>query len=371
MRRASLRLLFVGTDDAAAGTAGAADLVTAMAAAGHEVVAAVRPDGVEHRALAADERVRTVPTGHDGGEVRLLHDVLRLARTTRPDWIVGALERAHLPLAAVARLVGARVALLSHRDQRMPTWAARQVAASVHRIVAPSEYHRRRLVERGMPADRVAVLHHPVDAARLRIEPRDRAEARLLLGFRPGDVVVGFVGPLDHASGVEPLTEALRRAMIHDRSIRALWVGDGECAPRLRECVARWGHADRHVWCPWGVDPLAHYAAMDVLALPSVGCEPVGRVLVEAQACGLPVLGSRCGDIPEALEPGVTGLLLEPRCVVEWADSILRLAGDEAERQRMGAVGRAFARRVFDARVIAAEFGRLLADDVAGAPSRA
>jgi glycosyltransferase involved in cell wall biosynthesis len=100
---------------------------------------------------------------------------------------------------------------------------------------------------------------------------------------------------------------------------------------------------------------------MDVLALPSVGRETFGRVLVEAQACGVPGLGSRTGGIPETMEDGVTGHLLPPGDARAWEEAILRLTDDDPARRRMGRLGREFVERVFDARIVAAEFGRMLA----------
>jgi glycosyltransferase involved in cell wall biosynthesis len=100
---------------------------------------------------------------------------------------------------------------------------------------------------------------------------------------------------------------------------------------------------------------------MDVVTLPSIGPETFGRVLVEAQACGVPVLGSRNGGIPETMEDGVTGHLLPPGDAVAWEAAILRLADDDPARRRMGRLGREFVERVFDARIVAAEFGRMLA----------
>ena len=69
-------------------------------------------------------------------------------------------------------------------------------------------------------------------------------------------------------------------------------------------------------------------AGVDVLAVPSVWLETGPLVIHEAQACGLPVLGSDLGGIAELIEDGVNGLLRPPGDVAAWRDAIVQLATD-------------------------------------------
>lgn len=357
-----MKLLFVGTNRGGGGTESHfITMATAMAAHGHDVAAAVWPDDVIHRALAADGRVRLFPAAfrvrNDIGATR---DVMRIARALRPDWIVGTFKREYWPLAIAAQLLGVPLVLFSHLDQRMQPLMAHGLPRLVRRIIAPSAYQRDRLVERGMPGAKVAVLHNPLDTTHYRIDPAVRAATRASLGIAPDDVVVGYAGRLEPGKGVLPFAEALADVMDVRPRVRALWVGHGECEPALRAQAEAHGHGARHAWVPWTADVFPYFAALDVLALPSVGRETFGRVLVEAQACGVPVLGSRNGGIPEALVDGETGVLLPPGDVPAWRDALLALADDPARRARMGMAGRAFVVREFDARAIAARFTELL-----------
>ncbi|HEU0187894.1 MAG TPA: glycosyltransferase family 4 protein [Gallionellaceae bacterium] len=88
-----------------------------------------------------------------------------------------------------------------------------------------------------------------------------------------------------------------------------------------------------------------------------------GRVSVEAQACGVPVLCSDNGGIPETLQPGTTGLLLPPGDVAAWRDAILALANDAELRRKMIAAGRGWVDSHFSAPVIARQFVELLQRD--------
>jgi glycosyltransferase involved in cell wall biosynthesis len=94
-----------------------------------------------------------------------------------------------------------------------------------------------------------------------------------------------------------------------------------------------------------------------------VGGETFGRVSVEAQACGVPVLCSNNGGIPETLQPGVTGLLLPPGDVAAWRDAILELASNPLLRTQMITSGRYWVEHNFSAEVIAQQFVELLQRD--------
>jgi glycosyltransferase involved in cell wall biosynthesis len=66
----------------------------------------------------------------------------------------------------------------------------------------------------------------------------------------------------------------------------------------------------------------------------------LGRVLAEAIAVGRPVVAARCGGIPEVVEDGVTGLLVEPGDVAGFASTVIRLVEDPTLRERLGRAGR-------------------------------
>jgi glycosyltransferase involved in cell wall biosynthesis len=111
---------------------------------------------------------------------------------------------------------------------------------------------------------------------------------------------------------------------------------------------------------PWSSDIVACYAAMDILAFPPIRRESFGRVSAEGQACGLPVVASAVGGIPETLRDGVSGILVPPGDVPAWTDALTTLATDADLRARMGAAGRAQACERFASARIAAQFACIL-----------
>ena len=86
--------------------------------------------------------------------------------------------------------------------------------------------------------------------------------------------------------------------------------------------------------------------ALDVLASAS-WAEPFGQALLEAQASGVPVVGTRSGGVPEFVEDGVTGLLVPPQDPAALAAALQRLLGDAGFRERLARAGRASAEERF------------------------
>jgi glycosyltransferase involved in cell wall biosynthesis len=105
------------------------------------------------------------------------------------------------------------------------------------------------------------------------------------------------------------------------------------------------------------------YAAFDITAVPSVLPEPFGRVVMESMAAGTPVIGSRCGGIPEQMVDGETGLLFEPGDDRELAAAISKLMADDELRARMGKAARDRALSLFDDSVTYASAARVFATD--------
>ena len=94
---------------------------------------------------------------------------------------------------------------------------------------------------------------------------------------------------------------------------------------------------------------LALLKGVDIFVMSSE-TEGLGTSILDAMACGKPVVGTRAGGIPEVVEDGVTGLLVEPRDPKSLAQAITTLLQDEALRTRMGAAGLARVRERFTRR---------------------
>src|SRR5262249_14186722 len=160
-----------------------------------------------------------------------------------------------------------------HLDQRIRPLMLNRFTRFVRGVIVPSDYLRRRTIERGLPASRVVVSDNPIDVSRLKPDPELRAHVRATLGLGEDDLVLGYVGRFEPAKGVETLACALNRAMRDHSRLHALWVGHGKSELSLRDITVRDGFAARHHWMSWLDDVHPAYLAMDMLALPSEGNE--------------------------------------------------------------------------------------------------
>jgi glycosyltransferase involved in cell wall biosynthesis len=197
--------------------------------------------------------------------------------------------------------------------------------------VVPSAALRGFLVEHGFAEKRTHVVPNGVEVSRH--EPRSRHEP-----FR-----IATAGILEHRKGVDVLLEACAGV---DVPVRVEVFGDGSLRPDLE----RQGEL-------LGVDAIFHGRVPDVperlrdvdlFALPTRG-DNLPIAVLEAMALALPVVATRTGGLPELVDDGVTGLLVEPDDPDGLAAAIARLAGDEAARIRFGRAGAARVLERFDA----------------------
>jgi colanic acid/amylovoran biosynthesis glycosyltransferase len=224
-------------------------------------------------------------------------------------------------------------------------------------FVACSEYVRRRAIERGYPADRTIVHSIGVDVERF-VPPSSERRKPIVL----------FVGRLVEKKGCDRLIEAMVEVQRRCADAELVVIGNGVLRA---DCEAL--AAARRVRCLFlGSQPTAvvqeWMARAKVFCVPSVvatsgDAEGFGIVFIEAQAMGLPVVSTRSGGIPEAVEDGQTGLLVAEDDRQALAEAIIRLMQDEGLWQHFSLAGR---RRVVERFNLAQQTQRLeeLFDDV-------
>lgn len=356
-----MKLLFVGTHYGGGGTE--SHLITlskAMQAAGHEVAAVVRPGTPIHNGLAGSGVQLFSGVFRNAFDPRGIIAVWRAISAFEPDWIVGSFSKEYWPLAVIARLRGVKLALFKHMDYPLRFLTHHFIPRLAHRFIVISEHMRRNFIARGVDATRIDLLYNPIDMEYFHPDPVLRKTSREQLGFTEDDIVLGFIGAMHPDKGMLPLCDAVNLAMKEAPQLKAIWVGDGLAVQDLKGKIKKGGFATRHTWHTWSPNVLSYYAAIDMLAVPTIGNEAFGRVSIEAQACGIPVLCSDNGGLPETFEPDVTGLLIPPGDVPAWRDAILNLAGDKPLRMRMQRNGRDWVVQKFSTTEIAKQFVKLL-----------
>ncbi len=212
-------------------------------------------------------------------------------------------------------------------------------------IVTTGEALRRQLArDNGIPLDRMTSIPTGIDLARFVPGDAPAARARLVLPERP---TLGIVATLRDWKGHEYLFEALaaNRDAWHDWQV--VVVGDGPYRDRLDARLAKLGLTDAIRFAGQQEDVVPWLQALDLFTLPSFGEEGVPQAIMQAMACGLPVVSTPVGAIAEAVDAGVTGLIVEPRSAASLAAGLATLRDDAALRARFSAAARTRAERDF------------------------
>ena len=173
---------------------------------------------------------------------------------------------------------------------------------------------------------RLHVIHTGIDTAKFR--PRDRAFtdfARRTLGLSSGETVFGVVGGFDRpvGKGQRVFVRAARDVVRRLPKTKFLLAGTGTLAATLEEDIRHHGLEDRVLLVGQQPDPVALHHALDILVHPQIATEAFPSVVLEAHACGRPVIASRLDGIPEAWGIGGLGHLVPPGDAEELAATMI------------------------------------------------
>ncbi|MBS4022238.1 MAG: glycosyltransferase [Dethiobacter sp.] len=171
--------------------------------------------------------------------------------------------------------------------------------------------------------------------------PRDKRKSRAALGVPAETKLVLFVGNLVPVKGIENLLQSFAWMAKDEPLAQLALMGEGPLRDELQELAVQLGIENS---CRW-LTPVEHdqvpaiISAADLLVLPSLH-EGFGLVALEALACGVPVVASRTGGLPEIVTDGKNGLLVEPGDKIELAAAMSRLLKDDSLRKKYGKAGR-------------------------------
>ena len=188
---------------------------------------------------------------------------------------------------------------------------------------------------------RARVVPNAVDADLFRVlSPDERQRERESLGWRGDEFVAGYIGRLVEEKGLRDFLDALAFC---PTSIRGVLVGEGPFEEALHEQIARLGLSKRVSILPArsskALAPLM--GALDVLVLASRTTarwkEQFGRVLIEAGACGVAVIGSNSGAIPDVV--GQAGLVFPEGDAPALARHLETLASSPEQARALGRAG--------------------------------
>jgi len=250
----------------------------------------------------------------------------------------------------VARTMRIPVVIYAHGEE-ITTWrqpgklkAMRFAYCHADKVVANSVFTYEQLLELGVVAERIEIIHPGVDVARFR-PGLPCNDLKAAIGLGAGQKLILSVGRLSRRKGFDMVIRSLPELLNKGLDVRYVLIGAGEdkdyLADLARQClVSERVHLLGHV----AADDLPRwYNACDVFAMPNReihgDTEGFGMVFIEASACGKPVLAGKAGGTAAAVEDGETGLRVDGASERDVIDGLATVLTDGDYATRLGRNG--------------------------------
>lgn len=277
-------------------------------------------------------------------DLRVLLKLIRLFRRRRTDVVitVGAGDKMFWGRLA-AWIAGVPVIASALHSTGWPDGVGR-----LNRLLSPitdawiavADSHGKFLSEwEGFPADRIRVVRNGVDCSVFHPDASQRASVRKEIGIPVDADLIGIVAALRQEKNHLAFVQTAAR--LRDRYPDTHWliVGDGPERATIEADIAKRGMGDRIHLLGTRQDTPRLLAALDVFTLCSHN-EAFPVSILEALACGIPVVATNVGSVSESVRDSKTGHLVEPDDIHGLANAVARLLDDPENRTRLGENGR-------------------------------
>lgn len=261
-----------------------------------------------------------------------------IMRRFRPDIVNTHSGRDTILAGLAARLVRPRPRVVRTRHLILPITSRISYSGLPDHVVTVSEAVRRELISADVPERMITTVATGVDCTRFdpqRVAPVLRAE----LGLGEETLLVGMVAILRFKKGHLELLDAARDVVRELPRVHFVLAGDGPQRENLEQAIAERGLQTHVHMLGLRRDIPEVLRSLDLFVLPTHQ-EAFGTSFLEAQAMGVPVIGTDVGGVPEAVNANVSGLLVPPHDAPALAAAIAGLMRDSARRSAMAAAGR-------------------------------
>ena len=303
---------------------------------------------LHERALAEDIESHLLPC--NGQVDRTVPATIRaLAATTRADLIHAHGYKADVYVYFAMRKTGIPLVSTCHTwyDDNLLLWLYgvidRRILRRYQAVIAVSDEVRDRLLDAGVPPDRVHFVRNGID-----LRPFTNAVPSLRHLAVPGSLLIGWVGRLTHDKGPDLFVRAIAQLRPEFPDARYILVGEGPYRPQVQRLITDFALDDDVHLLGQRQDMPAVYASCDLM-VSSSRQEGLPMAILEGMASSLPWVAPSVGAIPLAIHDGQNGILIPPENVDVLANSMARMMRDSEERGRTGAAAHRLTKSEFSA----------------------
>lgn len=190
--------------------------------------------------------------------------------------------------------------------------------------------------------NRIYTILNGIDTFGFSPNDLERNRLRKRLGIKEKEFLLMTSGTISKEKGHHLAVETLNRLLKKNVNIKLMIVGDGEYLVSLSRLIDKFGLKDRVILTGFVPNESIsnYYNAADIYLIPTLRVEGLPFALIEAMSIGLPIIASKMGGIPNIMEDGKEGFLINPGDINDMVSKILILLKDRSLREKLGARGR-------------------------------
>jgi len=273
----------------------------------------------------------------------ILARLSKLLKKLETDILHCYLFRANFIGRLAGKLAGVPVIIASIRggtgEKSYHFWLYRLTDKFVNMVIANSELGRKFTIEKShINENRIITIHNGIDISSFKLNCNNE-KLQAELGIKQGDRIIGAVGRLHRIKGHVFFIRAAAMVAAKYNDVKFVIVGDGEMLAELKDEVQKLGISGRVIFTGERKDIGGLIPIFEIFVLPSLS-EGISNAVIEAMACGKPVVATNVGGTPELVGDKKTGLLVPSENPETMAGAISWLLNNREKALEMGKNGR-------------------------------
>lgn len=214
-------------------------------------------------------------------------------------------------------------------------------------IISVSNSIKDELVDNGVSENKIKVIYNGIALNTYTSNRNDNLKQKL--GIKNNNFIVGFSGQINHEKGILDLIDAAKIILKENTNIVFVIMGKkNKNSKKIWEALNNLGIKNNFIFTDWVKNVEEYYTSFDVLILPSLMMEGLPLVVIEAMACGKPVISTEMGGLKELVINKKTGYIVEKKSPQQIADRVLKLVSNREMAESMGKAGRLRVENLFD-----------------------